>query len=101
MVEELETVFDSGATVGNFGEVVPAQDLLILEAEGAVIGGNNLQVVVFQAVPEFGEIFLFAKRRSENVFGTLESGAFEFVNREQKILWASFGESGDTPVACL
>src|SRR5215470_18074268 len=95
MVEKLETIFDAGTAIGNFGEVVFAESLLVFEAERTVVGGDNLQVIVFEAVPQFREIFLFAKRRRENVFGAFEAGPPEFVDREQKVLRAGFREGGD------
>src|SRR6185437_6335569 len=52
VVDQLHPVLDAGATVGDFGEVVLAERLLIGEAEGAVVGGDDLKVVVLEAVPE-------------------------------------------------
>src|SRR5262245_49549248 len=95
MVEKLETIFDSGTAIGNFGEVVFAENFLVFEAERAVVGGDDLQVVVFEAVPQFREIFLLAKRRRENVFRAFKAGPPEFVDREQKVLRAGFGKGGD------
>ena len=56
MMEELQAVFDARAAVGNLGEVVFAERLLIFEAERAVVGGDDLQIVFAQAVPELGLI---------------------------------------------
>ena len=42
-------MLDAGAAVGNFGEVVAAHFFLFLEAERAVIGRDDLQVVVLRA----------------------------------------------------
>ena len=38
MMDQLQAVFDARTAVGNLREIVLAQDLLILEAEWAVIG---------------------------------------------------------------
>src|ERR1700675_614753 len=42
-VDEAEAVLDTGPAVGNFREIILAQFLLLLKAEGAMIGGNDLQ----------------------------------------------------------
>src|ERR1700733_6308372 len=68
MEKKLETIFHPGATVGNFREVILAENFLILETEGAMIGRDDLQMIVLQAVPQFRKIFFFAQRRSENIF---------------------------------
>ena len=99
MPDELKTILDAGSAVGNFGEVVFAEDFLVGEAEGAVVGGDDLEMIVTQAVPEFGEIVLFAQGRGEDVFGAFEVGALQFFDGEKKILRAGFGEGGETAVA--
>src|SRR5215471_13784081 len=55
---ELKTVLNPWAAVGNLGEVPLAQDFLVFEAEGAVIRGNHLEMIVFQAVPELRQVML-------------------------------------------
>src|SRR5580698_8494157 len=52
-VNEAQAMLDSRPAVGNFRKVVLAHLLLLLEAKRAVIGRDNLQRVVRQAVPEF------------------------------------------------
>src|ERR1700677_1550789 len=100
MEEELETVFYARGAVRNFGEVVFAQDFLVFEAEGAVVRGDDLQVIVFEAVPEFGLMMFFTQRRGEDVLGALEAGAGQFVDGEEQVLRAGFGEDGDASVSC-
>jgi hypothetical protein len=73
-VDEAETMLDAGAAVWYFGEVVDAELLLVFETEGAVVGGDDLQCVVREAVPEFFLVPLFAEWRSEDVFGAFEAG---------------------------
>ena len=53
MIEQLEAILDARAAVGNLCEIVLAEDLLILEAERAMVGGNDLQMIVLQSVPQF------------------------------------------------
>jgi hypothetical protein len=55
-------VLDAGAAVGNFREVVLAEFFLFLEAEGAVVGGDDLQSVFGKALPEFFLVLLFPER---------------------------------------
>ena len=59
VVDQLEAVFDAGTAVGDLGEIVFAKRFLVGEAEGAMIGGDHLQMVVLQAVPEFGLVLLW------------------------------------------
>src|SRR6185437_12702031 len=100
MVDQLHPVFDAGAAVGDFGEVVLAEGLLVGEAKGAVVGGDNLQVIVLEAVPELLLVFLFAQRRREDVFRVFEGFAGHLVfDGEQEILRAGFGEGGQAAVA--
>ena len=50
-MQQLQPVLDAGTAVGNLGEVVFAQRLLILKAERAMIRGDDLQVVFAKALP--------------------------------------------------
>ena len=101
MVDQLETVFDARAAVGDLGEIVYAELLLIFEAEGAVVSGDNLQMIVAETLPEFIEVFLLAQRWREDVLGSFEIGAGEFVDGEQEVLRTRLGESGHAAVASL
>ncbi len=42
-VDQAQAMLDARAAVGNFGEVVLAQFFLLLEAERAMVGGDDLQ----------------------------------------------------------
>src|SRR3989442_10416161 len=92
-------MLDAGAAIGNFGEVVLAEFFLFLEAEGAVVGGDNLQRVFRKALPELFLVPLFAKRRSEDVFGAFKTGRVHIFKREIQILRTGFGVSGQATVA--
>src|SRR5271157_3461357 len=72
VVDELEPVFYSRTAVGDLGEIVLAQNLLVPKAERAVIRGDHLQVIVLQAVPELWLMLLWPERRGEHVLGSLE-----------------------------
>src|SRR5262249_21303216 len=96
---EADAMLDAGAAVGNLGEVVPAQLFLFFEAERAVIGGYDLQVIVSKALPELFLMPLFAERRSEDVFGAFEAGRVHVFERQIKILRTGFREDRQAAVA--
>ncbi len=100
VVYERHSMLDAGRAVRDFGEIVASQLLLLLHAERAVVGRDDLQVVRLQALPKFRLIRLFAKRRRHHVLRALEVVAVIF-NREEKILRAGFGERGNATVARL
>ena len=50
--EDLQAVLDAGAAVGDLGEVIPAEFLLVVEAEGAVVGGDDCRWSSIEGVPE-------------------------------------------------
>ena len=101
MIDQLQPILDAGAAVGNLGEIVFAEHLLVFEAERAMVGGDHLQVVVLQTVPQLRQILLLAQRRREDVFRAFEIRALEFFDREQQILRAGFGEGGHAAIARL
>ena len=59
VIHELQAILDAGAAVGDLGEIVLAENLLVFEAERAVVGGDHLQVIVLEAVPEFRQMMLW------------------------------------------
>ena len=52
MIDQLEPVFDARAAVGDLGEIVLAEHLLVCETERTMVGGNHLQMIVLEAVPK-------------------------------------------------
>ena len=58
-------------------------------------------MVVLEPVPQLRLMPLLAQRRSEYVLGALESGAREFVHRQQQVLRAGFRERRQAAVAGL
>ncbi len=80
-VDQAQPVLDARAAVGNFGEVVPAQLLLFLETERAMVGGNHLQRVLRQPLPQFFLMPFFAQRRREHIFGAFESRRLHLIER--------------------
>ena len=95
LVDEVHPVLDPGHAVGDGPEVVDAELLLVLEAEGAVVGGHDREVVRAQAVPEVGVVVLVlgAQRRRAHPLGALEAGRAELVLEGQvQVLRAGLGE---------
>src|SRR5450756_531781 len=72
VIHELQAVFDAGAAVGNLGEIVLAERLLVGETEGAVVGRDHLKVIVLEPLPEFRQVMFGTQGRGEDVFGALE-----------------------------
>ena len=90
-----------GPAVGNFSEVVLAEFLLLLEAERAMVGGNHLQGVVRQPLPQFFLVPLLAQRRREHIFRGLESRSIHVFERKVQILRTRFGICRQAAIACL
>src|SRR6266571_2838845 len=73
--------------------------LLLLEAEGAVVGGDDLQRVLREALPELFLMPFFAERRSEDVFRAFKTGRVHILERKIQVLRTSFGVRGEAAVA--
>ena len=52
LVEQLHAVLDAADAVGDLGEVADAELLLVLHAEGAVVGADDGELVHAQALPQ-------------------------------------------------
>src|ERR1019366_8574267 len=98
---KLQAILDARTAIGNLGEIVLAQRLLVGETEWAMVRGDHLQMVFGEPVPQLRLMPLFAQRRSEYVLGALEPGAREFVDRQQQVLWAGLRERRQAAVAGL
>src|SRR4051794_18681720 len=74
LVEQVDPVLDGADAVGDGPEVAGAQVLLALHAEGAVVGGDRLQVVRPQGPPHGVLVALGprAQRRRADPLGPLE-----------------------------
>src|SRR5580692_219341 len=98
-MQQLQPVFDAWPAVGNLGEIVLAERLLIFKTKRAVIGGDNLQMVFAQSLPKLRLVALLAQRWREDVFGALPSLVLHVVfNREEQVLRARLGKSREAPV---
>ena len=72
MMDQLQPVLDARPAVGDLGEIVLAQHLLVFETERAMVGGDHLQVIVLQSVPQLRQVLLRAQRRREHVLRAFE-----------------------------
>src|SRR6266540_3874889 len=87
-VSASNTTMSASEPVGDLGEVADPDLLLVLEMEGAVVGGDELEVVGAQAVPELRLVRLGAQRRRADVFGALEARPGEVVHGQEQVLRA-------------
>src|SRR5215472_10528828 len=93
-VNEAQAVLDAGAPVRNLRKVVLAQLLLLLEAKRTMVGGDDLQRILRQALPELFLMPFFAKRRREHVLSDLKARGIHIFEREIQILRARFRVGG-------
>src|SRR6266699_1531258 len=86
--EQRVPVFDGGQPVRDGGEVVLAEDLLVLVVERAVVGGDQLEIIGDQAVPEVGLMVGGPERRRADELGALEARPGQVVERQVQVLRA-------------
>ena len=87
--------------VWDLREIVAAQFFLFLKTKRAMIGGDNLQVILLQAIPQFLLVPFLAQRGSENEFRSFKTGRIEVLERKIQILWTSLGVYRKSPIAGL
>src|SRR5258707_9195994 len=92
MIEKLQPVLDAGSAIGDLGEIILAERLLVFEAERAMVGRNHLQVIVFEALPQLWRMMLLAQRWREHVLSAIEARSRQLFHRQQQILRAGLGE---------
>ena len=73
-INQAHAVLNAGTSVGNLREIVSPKFLLLLETEWAVIGGDDLQMIALETVPEFLLMPFFAKGRGKYIFRAFEIG---------------------------
>src|SRR5258707_6674630 len=100
-VNQAQTMFDAGTAIWNLREVVSAHLLLLLEAKRTMVGGDDLQRVARQSLPEFFLVPFFAERRSEHELRAFKARDIHIFQREVKILRARFRIGGQSAVARL
>lgn len=92
LVEQVHAVLDAREAVGDLREVAPAELLLAHEAEGAVVGRHDLEVVGAQAPPQGGLVLLGPKGRAAHVLRAFEVRFREVVGRQEQVLRAGLAE---------
>src|SRR5205807_2536752 len=97
--DEREAVLDSGQAVRDLGEVAFPEIFLTLEMERAMVGRDQLQVILEQTLPELIVMRLRSQRRRADVFGALEAGPAEVFQAEIQILRAGLGKGRRAVVA--
>ena len=92
VVEQVDAVLDARQAVGDLAEVALAEVLLALEVERAVVGRDDLEVVLHEARPELLPVrVLLAQRRGAHELRALEPVA-HVVEAEEQVLRAGLGE---------
>src|SRR5271170_882102 len=81
VVQQVHPVLDAGDPVGDLGEVAPAELLLLLEAERAVVRRHDGQVIGAQAAPQGGGMIPGPQRRRGDELGPLEVRSGQVVER--------------------
>src|SRR6202040_2796503 len=100
-INQAHAVFDARTAIRNLGEVVSSQFFLVLETKWTVVGGDDLEMIAFETVPELFLMPLFTQGWSKNIFRTFEIGNIEVLNWEIQILRAGFCIDGKTSIAGL
>src|ERR1700686_3402558 len=101
MEDQRKAALHSRQAVWDLGEVAAPQVLLAFEMEGTVVGRDQLQVVLEQALPELVVMPRRSQRRRAHVFRSLEARPAEVVQAEIKILRASLGKGRGAVIARL
>ena len=76
-VNEAHAVLNTGAAVRNFREVAKPEFFLLFETKWTMIGRDDLQMIAFQAIPQFLLVPFFAQRWREDILGSFEAGHVE------------------------
>ena len=98
VVEQVDPVLDAGQAVGDLAEVAPAELLLAVEVERAVVGRDELEVVLDQPGPQLVPVVLRSQGRRADELRAIEAVA-EVVERQEEVLRARLGEGLRAAVA--
>src|SRR4051812_10966543 len=91
VVEKVDAVLDPGQAVRDLPEVVPSELLLPVEVERAVVGRNELEVVLDETRPQVVPGLLCPQGRGADELRALEAVA-HVVEGEEQVLRARLGE---------
>src|SRR5204863_1239261 len=100
-INQAHPVLDAWAAIGNLREVVLPQFFLLFETKWTVIGGDDLQVIALESVPELLLVPLFAQRRRENILRAFKAGYIEILDGKIQILRASLRVDRKAAIARL
>src|ERR1700733_11216751 len=81
-------------SIRNLGEVIASQFLLLFEAERAMVGGNNLQVVSRQAPPQRCLVLAVAQGRRHHIFSAFEALLIVEAAIQKQVLRTGLRERG-------
>src|SRR5436305_2384621 len=90
VVEQVDAVLDARKAVRDLPEIAPAELLLALEIERAMVGRDELEVVLDQPLPQLGLVVRGPERRRAHELGALEAVA-HVVEREEEVLRTRLG----------
>lgn len=99
LMQQVHPVLHTRHPVRDLREVAAAHLLLTGETERAVVGGDDLELVVPQAPPERLLVFLGPQRGGADVLGALEVRLGEVVGGEEEVLRARLTEDRKSLVA--
>src|SRR6266446_2834211 len=100
-VNQAQAMFDAGTAIWNLREVVSTHLLLLLEAKRTMVGGDDLQRVARQSLPEFFLIPFFAERRSEHELRAFKARNILLYQREFRLVRSPCRMSRQPAVARL
>src|SRR5215475_5968357 len=101
VVEQVHPVLNAGYPVGDLREVAPAEFLLLLEAERAVVGRHDRKIIGPEAAPQGRAMVGGAQRRRADELRALEVRPRQVIQRQVEVLRAGFGEDVLAGVARL
>src|SRR5215472_584002 len=86
VIDQAHPVLDTWSAIGNLAEIVASEFLLLLEAKRTVVGGDDVEGMGAQPAPELVVVPVLTERRSEHIFGAVETGSRLEVPVQQQIL---------------
>src|SRR5205823_4276054 len=87
-----EAIFHTRQPVWDLGEIAPSHLLLSLEMEWTMVGRDQLQVILDQALPELIMVRLGSKRRRADILRAFEARPAEVFEAQIQVLRAGLGK---------
>ncbi len=98
VVEQVDAVLDARQTVRDLAEVTLAEVLLAFEIERAVVGRDELEVILHETRPQLLLVIGRSERRRADELRPVET-ALHVVERQEEVLRAGLGERRNAAVA--